>query len=161
MTLAIYPGSFDPLTHGHLNLITRGRKLFDHLVVAVAHNVRKQALFSVEDRMDMIRESVDDAGVEVTSFQGLLVEYAQKRGAQIILRGLRAMSDFEFEFQLAHMNRRLAPGPETVFMMTGEEHFYVSSGLVREIAQFGGSVTGLVPAHIEARLKEKFPNAVV
>lgn len=162
MTLAIYPGSFDPLTHGHLNLIHRGRKLFDHLVVAVARNVRKQAMFSVEDRLAMIRESVkDDPGVEVTSFEGLLVEYAKKRGTQVILRGLRAMSDFEFEFQLAHMNRRLAPGPETVFMMTGEEHFYVSSGLVREIAQFGGSVNGLVPAHIEARLKEKFPHAVV
>ena len=157
MTLALYPGSFDPLTNGHLNLINRGVKVFDRLIVAVAHNVRKQALFSAEERMALIREAVNhDPRIEVASFEGLLVEYAKKRQATVILRGLRAVSDFEFEFQLAHMNRRLGSGLETVFMMTGEEHFYVSSALVREIASFGGQVTGLVPDHVERKLKEKF-----
>lgn len=158
MTLALYPGSFDPLTNGHLNLIRRGLKLFEPLVVAVAQNVKKQPLFSVEARMAMIREAVGpEPRIEVETFSGLLVEYARKRGAGIILRGLRAVSDFEYEFQLAHMNRRLGAGLETVFMMTGEEHFYVSSQLVREVASFGGDVTGLVPDNVEQQLKEKFP----
>ncbi|HET6344312.1 MAG TPA: pantetheine-phosphate adenylyltransferase [Myxococcota bacterium] len=158
MTLALYPGSFDPLTNGHLNLIHRGLKLFDKLVVAVARNVRKQGLFSVEERMAMIQSAVavDAARVEVSAFEGLLVDYAHQVQASCILRGLRAVSDFEFEFQLAHMNRRLGSGLETVFMMTGEEHFYVSSQLVREIASFGGTVTGLVPDNVERKLKEKF-----
>jgi pantetheine-phosphate adenylyltransferase len=157
-TLALYPGSFDPLTNGHLNLIHRGLKLFDKLVVAVARNVRKQGLFSVEERMAMIGAAVaaDASRVEVSAFEGLLVDYAHQVQASCILRGLRAVSDFEFEFQLAHMNRRLGSGLETVFMMTGEEHFYVSSQLVREIASFGGSVTGLVPDNVERKLKEKF-----
>ena len=156
MTLALYPGSFDPITHGHLNLIKRGLKLFDRMIVAVAHNVRKKSLFSVEERMAMIAESVEDPRIEVASFEGLLTAYAQKRQATAVLRGLRAISDFEFEFQLAHMNRRIGSGLETVFMMTGEEHFYVSSNIVREIAAFGGQVTGFVPPHVERRLKEKF-----
>ena len=160
VTLALYPGSFDPITYGHLNLIKRGVKLFDRLVVAVAQNVRKQGLFTVEERMAMIGEAVGDVDekqrIEIDTFQGLLVDYAQRRGATVILRGLRAVSDFEFEFQMAHMNRRLGPGLETVFMMTGEEHFYVSSQLVREIASFGGSVSGLVPDNVERLLKEKF-----
>ena len=157
MTLALYPGSFDPLTHGHLNLIRRGLKLFDKLVVAVANNVRKQPLFDVDTRMDMIRQAVGpDTHVTVESFEGLLVDYAKRRNANVVLRGLRAVSDFEYEFQLAHMNRRLGGGLETVFMMTGEEHFYVSSHLVREIASFGGTVTGLVPDNVEQKLKERF-----
>jgi pantetheine-phosphate adenylyltransferase len=156
MTLALYPGSFDPITHGHLNLIMRGLKLFDNMIVAVAHNVRKQSLFSVQERMDMIAESIQDKRIEVASFEGLLTGYAQKRQATVVLRGLRAVSDFDFEFQLAHMNRRIGSGLETVFMMTGEEHFYVSSQIVREIAAFGGQVTGFVPPHVERRLKEKF-----
>lgn len=156
MTLALYPGSFDPITNGHLNLIRRGLQLFDSLIVAVAHNVRKKSLFTVQERMDMIAESVDDPRLEVAAFEGLLTVYAQKRSAQVVLRGLRAVSDFEFEFQLAHMNRRIGAGLETVFMMTGEEHFYVSSQIVREIASFGGQVTGFVPPHVERRLKEKF-----
>jgi len=153
MRVAIYPGSFDPITNGHLNLIERGLVLFDRLVVAVSNNVRKKPLFSAQERMEMIRAAVgDDDRIDVDSFDGLLVQYCQRRGARIILRGLRAISDFEFEFQMTHMNRQLADEIETVFMMTGEEHFYVSSSLVREIAHFGGSVTGLVPANVEARL---------
>lgn len=157
MTLALYPGSFDPLTNGHLNLIRRGLKLFDHLVVAVAQNVKKQGLFTVDERMAMMREALrDEPRVEISTFEGLLVNYAKLRQASCVLRGLRAVSDFEFEFQLAHMNRRLGGGLETVFMMTGEEHFYVSSQLVREVASFKGNVAGLVPDNVERRLKEKF-----
>ena len=157
MTLALYPGSFDPVTYGHLNLINRGLGLFDKLLVAVAKNVRKQALFTPEERMELIRGSTgDNVRVEVCAFDGLLVDYANQRGATCILRGLRAVSDFEFEFQLAHMNRRLSAGLETVFMMTGEEHFYVSSQMVREVASFGGKVAGLVPPHVEQALQRKF-----
>jgi pantetheine-phosphate adenylyltransferase len=123
----------------------------------VAHNHRKAPLFTPTERMDMIRAALPPhSPVEVVTFEGLLVDYARKRQAQVILRGLRAVSDFEFEFQLAHLNRRLGTGLETVFMMTGEEHFYVSSHMVREVASFGGTVTGLVPPPIERRLKEKF-----
>lgn len=157
MTIALYPGSFDPVTYGHLNLINRGLGLFDKLLVAVAKNVRKQALFTPEERMALIHESIgDNQRVEVCAFDGLLVDYANQRGATCIVRGLRAVSDFEFEFQLAHMNRRLSAGLETVFMMTGEEHFYVSSQMVREVASFGGKVAGLVPPHVEHALQRKF-----
>ncbi len=153
----MYPGSFDPLTAGHLNLIQRGLKIYGKLIVAVAHNRRKSPLFSPAERMAMIKEVLPPSShVDVVTFEGLLVDYAKQCGATVILRGLRAVSDFEFEFQLAHVNRRLGAGLETVFMMTGEEHFYVSSHLVREIASFGGVVTGLVPPQVERRLKEKF-----
>jgi pantetheine-phosphate adenylyltransferase len=157
MPVVMYPGSFDPLTNGHLNLIERGLRIYGQLIVAVAHNHRKAPLFTPTERMDMIRDALPPGSpVEVVTFEGLLVDYARKRQAQVILRGLRAVSDFEFEFQLAHLNRRLGTGLETVFMMTGEEHFYVSSHMVREVASFGGNVTGLVPPPIERRLKEKF-----
>ena len=160
MTVALYPGSFDPITNGHINIIQRGLKIFDKLVIAVAINVRKTPLFPAEERMEMIRQAVDSDRVEIDCFEGLLIDYAKKRQANVILRGLRALSDFEFEFQLAHMNRRLgadiSPGLDTVFMMTGEEHFYVSSSLVREIASFGGNVKDFVPPGVEAGLKEKF-----
>ena len=160
MTIALYPGSFDPITNGHVNLINRGLNVFDKLIVAVASNVRKKPLFSTEERIEMIQEAVKSDRLEVRSFEGLLVDYARDIDARIILRGLRALSDFEFEFQLAHMNRRLGSknpgGIETIFMMTGEEHFYVSSSLVREIASFGGEVEGLVPELAYEKLKCKF-----
>ena len=160
MTIALYPGSFDPITNGHVNLINRGLNVFDKLIVAVASNVRKKPLFSTEERIEMIQEAVKSDRLEVRSFEGLLVDYARDINARIILRGLRALSDFEFEFQLAHMNRRLGSknpgGIETIFMMTGEEHFYVSSSLVREIASFGGEVEGLVPELAYEKLKCKF-----
>ncbi len=157
LSTALYPGSFDPVTYGHLNIVERGLKVFDRLVVSVAINPKKSPLFSPEERIEMIREAVGgDPRIEVESFHGLLVEYATRRGASVILRGLRAISDFEFEFQMAHMNRRLNPQLETVFMMTGEDHFFVSSQLVREIAAFGGDLKGLVPANVERRLRARF-----
>jgi pantetheine-phosphate adenylyltransferase len=153
---AIYPGSFDPLTNGHLSLIQRGLKMFDSLIVAIAVNPKKTPLFSVEERRQMILEAVNDPRVQVDDFQGLLVDYTKKRDINVVLRGLRAVSDFEFEFQLANMNRRLRPELETVFMMTGEDYFYISSNLVREVASFGGDVEGTVPPNVLAKLKAKY-----
>ncbi len=156
MTIAVYPGSFDPVTNGHLNLLERSLALFDQVIVAVSSNIRKTPLFTTQERMEMIREVVGkDDRVEIDAFDGLLVQYAQKRQAKVILRGLRAIADFEYEFQMAHMNRQLAAEVDTIFMMTGEEHFYVSSSLVREVAGFGGSVTGLVPPLVEKKLIER------
>ncbi len=156
MPVAIYPGSFDPLTNGHLSLIQRGLKMFDRLIVAITVNPKKVPLFSLEERRELIREACQDPRVEVDSFQGLLVEYAKQRNVNVLIRGLRAVSDFEYEFQLANMNRKLAPGIETVFMMTGEDYFYISSQLVREVASLGGDVTGLVPENVHAKLVAKF-----
>jgi len=154
--LAIYPGSFDPLTNGHVAIIQRGLNLFDRLVVAVANNPQKTPLFTVAERMAFIREAVKgDPRVEVDSFDGLMVEYARKRGIHTVLRGLRAVSDFEYEFQLANMNRKLLPEFESVFVMTGEDYFYVSSRLVREVATFGGDVRGLVPANVARAMRQK------
>jgi pantetheine-phosphate adenylyltransferase len=158
--LAIYPGSFDPLTNGHVAIIQRGLNLFDRLVVAVANNPQKTPLFTVEERKGFILEAVGhDPRVEVDSFDGLMVEYARTRGVHTVLRGLRAVSDFEYEFQLANMNRKLLPEFESVFVMTGEDYFYVSSRLVREVATFGGNVRGMVPANVAdgmyAKLKQR------
>jgi pantetheine-phosphate adenylyltransferase len=154
--LAIYPGSFDPLTNGHVDIVHRVLEVFDRVVVAIANNVRKQPLFSVEERTRQILAAVGhDPRVEVDAFEGLLVDYVQKRGARVVVRGLRALADFEYEFQLAHMNRRLGKNIDTVFLMTSEKDFYVSSSLVKEVAQFGGKVTGLVPPMVEEDLYER------
>jgi pantetheine-phosphate adenylyltransferase len=154
--VAIYPGSFDPLTNGHVAIILRGLNLFDRLIVSVANNPQKKPLFTVAERKAFVVEAVkSDPRVEVDSFDGLLVEYARSRGVHTVLRGLRAVSDFDYEFQLANMNRKLLPEFESVFVMTGEDYFYVSSRLVREVATFGGDVTGLVPAHVARALKSK------
>ncbi|MCK5688946.1 pantetheine-phosphate adenylyltransferase [Myxococcota bacterium] len=157
MKTAIYPGSFDPITYGHINIIERGLAMCDNLIVAVARNISKTSLFTVEERMQMVRDSVgNDPRIEVDSFDGLLVHYARQKQSRVILRGLRAISDFEYEFQMAHMNHRLEPDTETVFIMTSQDHFYVSSSLVREVAQFGGDISGLVPDHVEKRILEHF-----
>jgi len=156
--LAIYPGSFDPLTNGHLSLIQRGLKIFDGLVVAVANNVAKKALFTLEERQHLIREALGaEPRVEVDHFETLLVDYAKQRRIHTVLRGLRAMSDFEYEFQLANMNAKLDPDFESVFVMTGQDYFYVTGSLVREVASFGGDVTGLVPPNVAEGLRRKFP----
>ena len=156
MPAAIYPGSFDPLTNGHLSSIQRGLKMFDRLIVAIAENPKKTPLFTVEERIQLIKEACPDPRVEVDHFQGLLVNYARSRGVKVLLRGLRAVSDFDYEFQMANMNRTLAPDVETVFMMTGEDYFYISSQIVREAAALGGDVDNLVPKNVLPRLKAKF-----
>jgi pantetheine-phosphate adenylyltransferase len=154
--VAIYPGTFDPITNGHLDILHRALALVDRVVIALAVNVRKAPLFTVDERLTMIREMVGtDARIEVDSFAGLLVEYARRRGARAIIRGLRAVADFEYEFQLAHMNRQLAPDIETLFLMTGEESFFVSSSLVKEVAVMGGDVSKIVPPGVAAALKKK------
>ncbi len=154
---AVYPGSFDPLTLGHVDIIERGSALFDKIVVAVLRNIEKSPVFTLEERIEMIQEAFKDRpNVEADSFSGLLVDYTKSKGASAIVRGVRAISDFEYEFQMALMNRRLAPSIETVFMMPAEEYSYVSSRLVKEVAELGGSVTGLVPPGVERRLKKRF-----
>ena len=156
MAVAIYPGSFDPLTNGHLSLIQRGLRVFDKLIVAVVTNPKKVALFTPEERKQLIREAVNDPRVEVDDFHGLLVDYSRRKGVNVMLRGLRAVSDFEYEFQMANMNRKLDKEFETVFMMTGEDYFYISSQMVREVASLGGDVKALVPANVYAKLQQKF-----
>jgi pantetheine-phosphate adenylyltransferase len=157
MKLAIYPGSFDPVTNGHLDLVDRGSKLFDRLVVAVLRNLDKEPLFSLDERVEMLREATaGKANVEVDVFDGLLVEYVRRRKANVILRGIRAISDYEYELQMAMMNRKLEPTIETVFMMPAEPYSYLSAHLVREIARFGGPLDGLIPAAVEQRLRAKF-----
>jgi pantetheine-phosphate adenylyltransferase len=153
---AIYPGSFDPLTNGHLDLIARGSKIFDHLVVAILKNSEKAPLFTVPERLEMITESVREFGnVTVATFDGLLVEFALEQRAQALLRGIRAISDYEYELQMALMNRRLAPGLETIFMMPAEKYSYVSSRLIKNVFELGGSVEGLVPPTVIQRLKAR------
>jgi pantetheine-phosphate adenylyltransferase len=154
--VAIYPGSFDPLTNGHVDIIQRGSRFFDRIVIAVLVNMEKTPLFTVPERVDIAREVFRDwPNVEVDTFDGLLVEYARRRHASVIVRGLRAVSDFEFEMQMALMNRRLSPEVETIFMMPAEPYTYVSSRLVKEVVALGGSVHGLVPETVERRLREK------
>ncbi len=155
--VAIYPGTFDPITNGHWDIVRRGLGLFDRVVVALAVNVNKRPLFPLATRIRMIRDVVgDNPRVEVEAFRGLLVDFARSRGARFLIRGLRAVADFEYEFQFAHMNRQLAPDIETIFLPTNEENFYVSSSLVREVGMMGGDVSRLVPSAILATLKKKF-----
>lgn len=157
--LAIYPGSFDPITNGHVDLVNRTLRVFDKVVVAIATNPDKdRSLFTVQERLRMIDEVFAGANgrVSADSFQGLLVDYAERRGATVVIRGLRAISDFEYEFQMAMMNHRLKPKLETFFMMTGESEFYTSSRLVKEVVSLGGNVSGLVPDNVLEKLKEKF-----
>ncbi len=157
--IAVYPGSFDPITNGHVNLAERALVLFDKLIVAVAHNPNKAALFSVEERLEMIQAALkNDPRIRVASFQGLLVDFVEKQGAHVIIRGLRALSDFEYEFQMTLMNRKLNRKVDTIFLMTGFKWFYTSSKIIKEAASLGGSVRGLVPDIVHQRLKEKFPS---
>lgn len=154
--VAIYPGSFDPVTNGHLDLIERGSNIFGRLVVAVLRNAEKDPLFSLSERIEMLQEATGGyPNVEVDSFHGLLVDYARKREARVLLRGIRAVSDYEYELQMAMMNRKLEPRLETVFMLPAIQYSYLSSRLVREIVQLGGSVNGLVPPAVEQRLRAK------
>ena len=160
MRRAIYPGSFDPVTNGHLDIIERGCKLFDEIVIAVVVNPGKQPMFTLEERREMLEEALDGLGgggcrLSVDSFEGLLMDYAVRKGAGAVVRGIRAISDYEYELQMALMNRRLEPRIETVFMMSAEDYSYVSSRLVKEVFLLGGSVEGLVPATVERRMREK------
>jgi len=155
--IAVYPGSFDPLTNGHVDIILRGARLFDRIVVAILVNPEKTPLFSIEERVAITRAVFrDEPRVEVDAFDGLLVDYARRRGAHVIVRGLRAVSDFEYEFQMALMNRRLVADIETVYMMPAEAYTYTSSRIIREIFALGGAISGLVPEIVETRLREKF-----
>lgn len=155
--LAIYPGTFDPITNGHLSIIKRGLKIFERLIIAILHNPQKTPLFTLEERIEMIRDSIQGIpNVEVDYFDGLLIDYALRKNATVILRGLRAMSDFEYEFQMALMNRKLNREIQSVFLMTDYKWFYTSSTIIKEAARFGGDVSGLVPDIVNRKLKEKF-----
>lgn len=160
-SIAVYPGSFDPITKGHTAILKSGLVAFEKIIVAVLNNEAKKPLFSVAERMELIRESVVDMGadpdrIEVDTFDGLLVEYARSRKARVILRGLRAVADFEYELQMANMNRHLNPEIETVFIMANDAYFYVASNLVKEVARLGGNVSDLVPAPVAPKLLAKF-----
>ncbi len=154
--IALYPGSFDPITNGHLDLIERGSRLFGKLIVSILRNETKEPLFTVAERVEMLREVVGVyPNVEVESFEGLLVDHAAEKGATVLLRGIRAISDYEYELQMALMNRRLRPGIETVFLMASEAYSFISSRLVKEVFGLGGNISGLVPPSVEARLRDR------
>lgn len=156
---ALYPGTFDPPTNGHVDLIQRGAKIFDHLTVAILINPVKNPLFSVEERVEMLRESTSSMGnVSVGTFNGLMVEFARQEGATAVLRGIRAISDYEYEFQMALMNRRLAPEIETVFLQPAGRYSFVSSRMLKEVFSVGGDVTGLIPPNVLKRLRARLPN---
>jgi pantetheine-phosphate adenylyltransferase len=157
-SIAVYPGTFDPITNGHLDILRRALALFDKVIVMIAINQRKQPLFSAQERIAFIQDAMPEADgrLEFASSDGLLVDFCREHGASVIVRGLRALADFEYEFQFAHMNRRLAPGVDTVFFMTDERNHYVSSSLVKEVASLGGDVTGLVPHAVVEALAAKY-----
>jgi pantetheine-phosphate adenylyltransferase len=156
-SIAVYPGSFDPITYGHLDIIERGLKVFDRVIIAVARNSGKQSLFTTAERIALIRETLaDNPRVAVDTFDGLLIDYVADRGAKVILRGLRAVSDFEYEFQIAQMNHNLRNEVETLFMMTSASYGYLSSSIVKEVASLNGTVEGLVPANVQQALAKKF-----
>ncbi|MCK5543336.1 MAG: pantetheine-phosphate adenylyltransferase [Desulfobacterales bacterium] len=160
LRIAVYPGSFDPLTNGHIDIIDRGRKIFDKIIIAVLHNPSKKALFSVDERVGMIKKTFKNGkngnSIEVDSFGGLLVEYAEMKNAIAVLRGMRAISDFENEFQMALMNRRLSRKVQTVFLMTGLRWIFTSSSIIKEAAQFGGDIASMVSNPVKLKLEEKF-----
>lgn len=157
MKIAVYPGSFDPVTYGHIDIIKRASRLFDGLIVAVLNNYSKNPLFSTAERIEMLKEVTRDIkGVEIDSFSGLLIEYVKKRNAATVIKGLRAVSDFEYEMQMALMNRKLCKEVETIFMMTSSKYSFLSSSLVKEVAMLGGCVKDLVPGIVEEKLREKF-----
>ena len=159
MNIGIYPGSFDPITYGHLDIIQRSAKLFDRLIVAVLSNPQKKPLFSVDDRIEMIRQSVNNVpNIEIDSFSGLLIDFARLKQARVIIKGLRAVSDFEYELQMALMNKKLDERIETIFMMTSSKYSYLSSSIAKEVSSFGGCVAGLVPPIVEEKLKQKLVN---
>ena len=159
-TVAVYPGSFDPPTYGHLDIIDRSSRVFSRVIVSVAMNVRKNVMFSTAERVDMLKKLTRSySNVEVDSFRGLQMCYAADKGAHVVVRGLRAISDFEYEFQMAHMNKKLAPEVDTVFMMTGERYSYISSNIVKEIAGFGGKIDDLVPPLVRDILIKKLKGA--
>lgn len=158
--VAIYPGSFDPLTNGHMDIIERARHLFDKVIVTILHNPNKKALFSVEERVEMIRQSLPrDEVLKVDAFDGLLVDYARQQNAVAIIRGMRAISDFENEFQMALMNRRLNRNVQTIFLMTGLRWIFTSSSIIKEVAAFGGDISGMAPGPVKKKMKEKFQSA--
>lgn len=159
--IAVYPGTFDPITNGHLDILKRALAMFDRIVVTLAVNPRKQPLFSVDERVGFIRDALPEhvARLRFASFSGLLVDFCHQQGAKFIVRGLRALADFEYEFQFAHMNRRLAPSIDSVFLMTDERNHYVSSSLVKEVASLGGDVSGLVPPAVVEALAKKYGHA--
>ena len=155
--IAIYPGSFDPITYGHLDIIKRGLKIFNHVIVAVANNSQKNSLFSIDERMDLIRTVLkDEPRVSVDTFTGLLIDYVASKEAHVVIRGLRAISDFEYEFQIAQMNSSIGHDVETLFMMTSVQYGYLSSSIVREVCALGGNIDGFVPAEIKNALQHKY-----
>ena len=155
--LAVYPGSFDPVTFGHLDILTRGLELFDKVIIAIAYNIEKKGLFTFEERKELIQQSINgNSNIIIDSFDGLLIDYVKRVDARFVIRGLRAMSDFEYEFQMASINRTLNPDMDTLFMMTSKDYFFISSRTIKEVAEFHGSVSGFVPAPVEKRLKEIF-----
>ncbi len=156
MTPVVYPGSFDPVTNGHVDVVRRAAAVFGKVIVAVASNVRKSSAFTVEERVEMLRMALEGIpGVEVDAFEGLLVDYLDTTGAKVVIRGVRAVSDYEFEFQMAHMNSQLRPGIETVFLVAGPEEFFISSSAVKEVACFGGDVSPFVPGCVASRLRAR------